>query len=119
MNSAARKTMFAMTVLAVVTCIGWGVTWSEEESDPTLTATINGRVETAEYDADGNTLSVYVWDAEYGDVLISREKRGRELVKLAGSVIQATGDLRALDEEAEFDYVMNVESFEVVEPAEE
>ena len=58
----------------------------------------------------GGIVSVYLWDPEYGDVLISREKRGRELMKLVGSVVQATGRLRALDEDAEYDYVMDVEA---------
>jgi hypothetical protein len=80
--------------------------------------TLNGEIEVAEYDDDGNVLSVMVYDSEWGSVLVSGEGKGKELLKHVGAVAKVTGTLVELDDESFYSYSIRVSSFSIEEAAE-
>ena len=85
------------------------------DEDPT---TLTGEIEVAEYDDDGNATSVMVYDSEWGEVLVSKEGKGKELLNHVGAVAKVTGTIVELDDDSGYSYAIQVTGYTIEEPAE-
>jgi hypothetical protein len=86
---------------------------ADEES-----VTLNGEIEVAEYDEDGNVASTAIYDSEWGFVLISNEGKGIELLAHIGALATVTGEVVKVDDDNGYSHTIIVSSYTIVEPAE-
>jgi hypothetical protein len=77
--------------------------------------TIEGRVAAASIDDHGNTTSVHLPKTSRGDVLVSNEGRGGELLDRVGARLSLRGSLSRLQENVGYDYVIRVTDYVVLE----
>ena len=105
--------VFAALAAALLVLAGTQTAWAAES------VTIEGDIEEAEYDPEtDDVISVSIWDAELGSVLIANSGKGRELLGHVGDEVRVTGIINEFDEESGFDYVMDVTSYEVISQVE-
>jgi hypothetical protein len=82
------------------------------------TVTLNGEIEAAQYDDDGNVTAAMVYDAEWGSVLILADGKGGQLINHIGATAEVTGTLRDANEDSDFTYEIRVSAYTILEPAE-
>ncbi|MDX1387579.1 MAG: hypothetical protein R3344_00190 [Acidobacteriota bacterium] len=80
--------------------------------------TLQGDIETAEYDDDGNVSAVSVYDGDWGSVLIRNHGKGAELSRHVGAVAKVTGTIVELDDDSGYSYAITATSYTIVTPAE-
>jgi hypothetical protein len=85
---------------------------------PAPKKTIEGTVEVGDTDDDGNVVSVSIWDADEGAVLITKAGKGGDLLRMIGARVEVTGTLRHRENDPDYDAEMDVQSYKVLEPAE-
>lgn len=76
------------------------------------TATLHGEIEVADYDDDGNPVSIMVYDTEWGSVLIADGGKGKELRKHVGSYAKLTGTIIEAQDDG-YPYTINVSGFSI------
>jgi hypothetical protein len=103
----------AALALCVVAAFAGSFVVADEDS-----VTLNGEIQVADYDDDGNATSVMVYDSEWGSVLISKEGKGKELVNHIGAVAKVTGIIVELDDDSGYSYAIKVTGYTIEEPAE-
>jgi len=80
--------------------------------------TLWGEVQAAESAVDGAVLRVLIDDSGWGPVLVAEQGKGRELRKLVGVTVEATGQMQGIhDAESPYDYLIVVDQFTVVDAA--
>jgi hypothetical protein len=102
------STALAVCVVAV---LAGSFVIADEES-----VTLNGEIEVAEYDDDGNAASVMVYDSKWGEVLVSKEGKGKELLNHVGAVAKVTGIIVELDDDSDYSYAIKVSGYTIEEP---
>jgi hypothetical protein len=115
MSRFGRAKLAGLLVGATVLVLGGAL---GEEPAAQKKKTIEGTVEVGETDGEGNVLSVSIWDADHGAVLITKSGKGGDLLRMIGARVQATGTLRPREDDAEYDAEMDVQSYKVLERAE-
>lgn len=105
-----RNRIFLATVALLVALFG-GIQTAHADN-----TTINGQVEAAAYDDDGNIIEVTIFDASWGSVLVLQGGKGAELLELVGAIVSATGDLREHDNDP-YPYTISVTDYTVEEPS--
>lgn len=80
--------------------------------------TLNGEIEVAEFDEDGEPKAAAIYDSEWGSVLISNAGKGQELLNHVGAIAEITGNLVELDDDSGYSYSITVSDYTIVEPAE-
>jgi hypothetical protein len=103
----------AALAVCVVVALAGSFVIADEDS-----VTLNGEIEVAEYDDDGNAASVMVYDSEWGEVLVSKEGKGKELLNHVGAVAEVTGTIVELDDDSGYSYAIQVTGYTIEEPAE-
>jgi hypothetical protein len=78
-------------------------------------ATIQGEVEVAWQDEEGNVTAVFLHDPEWGSVLISDAGKGHELLQHVGKQVEVAGSMEELGEDEEFDYEITVSSYTILD----
>jgi hypothetical protein len=84
------------------------------EEDPEV-GTIVGEIDVASEDDEGNVTGVWIYDGEWGSVLVASTGKGRELLTHVGATVEATGILTELGEEDDFDYQIQIQSYKLLE----
>ena len=102
----------AALAFCVVAALAGSLLFAEEDS-----VTLNGEIEIAEYDDDGNAVSVMVYDSEWGSVLISKQGKGKELLNHVGAVVKVTGTIVELDDDTGLSYAIQVGAYTIEKPA--
>ena len=80
--------------------------WADEE------VALVGSLNAAEYASDGQVTAVSIDDEERGSVLVSSTGKGKELIALVGESVKISGILMETPDEADFEHVVDVVSFE-------
>jgi len=99
--------------LSLASLVPFTASWSEDR-DPEGLATVTGTVESAEEDENGFATRVYIEADDY-DYLVAAEGAGADLVDHVGDRVEATGRVSDSDDKADFDYLLYVESFTVLD----
>jgi hypothetical protein len=105
------RRIFSCFLIAMLVVAFWA---GAQEPEPDV-GTIVGEVEVAAEDDEGNVIAVSIYDGEWGSVLVADNARGRELLDLVGSTVEATGMITELGDGEDFDYEILVQSYEVFE----
>jgi hypothetical protein len=79
--------------------------------------TLNGEIEVAEYDDEGNPTSVMIFDPEWGSILISNEGKGGELMNHVGAIASVTGTVVELNDDSGYSYALHVSDYVIEQPA--
>jgi hypothetical protein len=107
-----HKSYLVMSICLLVAFCALPAIAEEEE------ATISGEIEVADYsEEDGSVTAVSVFDVEWGDVLISNEGKGRELLNHVGAETTIVGRIFDLDDDSGYLYEIRVSSYVIDEPA--
>jgi hypothetical protein len=116
-NGMARIAHLVRSSTALAVCVVAALAGSFVIADED-SVTLNGEIEVAEYDDDGNAASVMVYDSEWGSVLISNEGKGKELLNHVGAVAKVTGTIVELDDDSGYSYAIKVTGYTIEEPTE-
>jgi len=103
--------------LCVIAALTGFVALADEEQEGGTMVTLSGEIEVAEYDDDGNTAAVMVYDQEWGSVLVAAGGKGDELLDQVGAIAKLTGKLTELDENSNYGYSIRVSSYSIEVPA--
>jgi hypothetical protein len=79
--------------------------------------TLNGEIEVAEYDDEGNPASVMIFDPEWGSILVSHEGKGKELLNHVGAFVSVTGTVIDLGDDSGYSYAIQVSDYVIERPA--
>jgi hypothetical protein len=77
--------------------------------------TVVGEVEVVDEDDEGNVTAVSIYDSELGSVLVADNGKGRELLELVGSTVEATGMITELGDDQDFGYEIVVQTYVILE----
>jgi hypothetical protein len=76
--------------------------------------TLKGAIEVAAYDDDGAVEAVAVYDSDWGEVLVSNEGKGKELLDHVGAFAEITGTIVEIDEDSHgFEYEIIVTTYTI------
>jgi hypothetical protein len=101
----------AALLIGLALLFAGAATYAEEEQ-----VTLSGYIDAADYDDDGNVTAVSIYDSAWGDVLISKEGKGKELIKHVDAGVELSGRIVELDDESGYSYEITVSAFKLEEP---
>ena len=102
-------------ILAGTLLLTVGLAWAADDETAVV---LRGEIEPADYDDDGEVTAVSIYDDEWGDVLISLQGKGKELLEHVGAVAEIRGTVRELEDDSGYSYAIRVTAYEIQEPAE-
>ncbi len=103
------KKAICLMALTLLLAPGWAAEFEGK------TVTVTGKVRAAETTSRGEPQRVYI-DLEEEPILLSRQDKGKELLKLVGATVQVTGHLRKVQNNDNFTKVIFVTEYDVQEP---
>lgn len=106
------RSMIVLSICLLVILVGSPATAKVEEA-----VALHGEIEAAEYDGDGNVVSVAVYDSEWGSVLISKEGKGKELLKHVGAIATVEGKIVESEDDPEYSYSIKVSGYKIEDSA--
>lgn len=101
-----------LAVTALVLALGWSFAFTQTDAD---LVTLQGEIEPAIYDDDGEITAVMIFDREWGSVLIDRDGKGSDLLEHVGSIATVRGTIHELDDDSDFSYAIQVVDYTIGE----